>query len=184
MSGCRVLQAERSGVYILKLLGEVRLNSCSTIDASIDSIVSDPNFSSLVVDLSESSLLDSTTLGLLAKLAIRAKGKSHFLPSIVSTNPDITRVLLTMGFDSIYLIVDKPLSTIDGLHELVATELRCDELDEQGMREQVLSAHKVLMDMNDQNYEQFKDLVNALELDVHPSVEPLCSDSERSSNAG
>lgn len=166
MSGCRVLQAERSGVYVLKLLGEVRLNSCSTIDASIDAIVSDPSFNSLVVDLSESSLIDSTTLGLLAKLAIRAKSKSHFLPSIVSTNPDITRVLFTMGFDSIYLIVDKPLSSVEGLQELVATELCCEELDEQGMREQVLCAHKVLMDMNAQNYDQFKDLVSALELDV------------------
>ncbi|WP_156498460.1 STAS domain-containing protein, partial [Oleiphilus sp. HI0079] len=83
MSQCKVLQADCSGVYILKLVGEVRLNACSTIDSVIEKISENPNFRSLVVDLSETDHLDSTTLGMLAKLAVKAKEKSHFLPSIV-----------------------------------------------------------------------------------------------------
>lgn len=175
MSGCKILQAERSGVYVLKLVGEVRLNFCSTIDASIEAIVADPDFATLVVDLSETTLIDSTTLGLLAKLAIRAKSKSHFLPSIVSTNPDITRILMTMGFDSIYLIVNKPVSSVEGLLESAPEELSCQELDEEGMRLQVLNAHKVLMDMNERNHDQFKDLVSALEMDMRESVSSQAS---------
>lgn len=170
MSGCKILQAQRSGVYVLKLVGEVRLNSCSTIDASIEAIVSDPQFASLVVDLTETTLIDSTTLGLLAKLAIRAKTKSHFLPSIVSTNPDITRILSTMGFDSIYLIATKPISSDSNLQELEAKDL-----DERSMREHVLNAHRVLMDMNQHNRDQFKDLVNALEMDMRESVSSQAS---------
>ena len=99
MSNCKILQAECSGVYVLKLVGEVRLNLCSTIDSSIESITMDPNFATIVVDLSETTLIDSTTLGLLAKLAILAKQKNHFMPSIISTNPDITRIITTMGFE-------------------------------------------------------------------------------------
>lgn len=165
MSGCKILQAENSGVYVLKMVGEVRLNFCSTIDASIDAIVSDPNFATLVVDLSEAKLIDSTTLGLLARLAVKAKKKSHFLPSIVSTNPDITRILLSMGFDSVFLIVSEPVETDEHLQELVAADV-----NEEEMRQKVLSAHKVLMEMNEHNYEQFKDLVDALELDVLDTV--------------
>ena len=170
MSGCKILQAESSGVYILKLVGEVRLNFCSTIDSSIDAIVGDPNFRSLVVDLSETTLIDSTTLGLLAKLAIRAKTKSHFLPSVVSTNDDITRVLIAMGFDSIYLIVKEPVLNSQQLEEITPEDVSEDE-----MREQVLNAHKVLMDMNEHNRDQFKDLVSALELDMREGVSSQAS---------
>lgn len=165
MRECKILQAERSGVYVLKMVGEIRLNFCSTIDASIDAIVSDPNFATLVVDLSEAEMIDSTTLGLLVKLAVKAKEKSHFLPSIVSTNPDITRILLSMGFDKVFLIVSEPASSSEHL-----TELAPMELSEADMRAKVLNAHKILMNMNEQNYEQFKDLVNTLELDVVDSI--------------
>ncbi len=165
MSRCRILQAECSGVYVLKLVGEVRLNFCSTIDASIEAITQDPNFASLVVDLSETTLIDSTTLGLLAKLAVQAKQKSHFLPSIISTNPDITRILTTMGLDSVFLILKEPASN---KQELV--ELAPKETDEREVRENVLCAHRVLMDLNEHNHEQFKDLVNALEIEGKDQV--------------
>ena len=161
MSKCKILQAECSGVYVLKLVGEVRLNLCSTIDSAIESMTSDPDFASIVVDLSETTLIDSTTLGLLARLAIQAKQKSHFLPSIVSTNPDITRVITTMGFESVYLILKEPASSSQALSELAPQEITEEEL-----RENVLSAHKVLMNLNEHNREQFKDLVATLEVDV------------------
>lgn len=160
-SRCEILQADCCGVHALKLVGEVRLNLCSTIDNVIQSTIKDPNFATLVVDLTEATLIDSTTLGMLAKLAILAKKKSHFLPSIISTNPDITRIITTMGFDSVFIILEKPVQTDQALKELPITELNEDEL-----RANVLNAHKVLMKLNDHNCEQFKDLVATLEQDV------------------
>lgn len=161
MSRCKILQAACSGVHVLKLVGEVRLNLCSTIDTAIESTTKDPNFATVVVDLTETTLIDSTTLGMLAKLAILAKKKSHFLPSIVSTNPDITRIITTMGFDSVFIILEKPAQTDQALKELPISELGEVEL-----RENVLNAHKVLMKLNDHNREQFKDLVATLEQDL------------------
>lgn len=158
MSQGKVLQADRSGVYILKLVGEIRLNSCSSIDSVIDAISKSKNFCSLVVDLSETEHLDSTTLGMLAKLAVKAKENSRFLPSIVSTNPDITRLLDSMGFECIFLIVDQPLQNGENLQELSPVQL-----DEHEMHDKVLNAHKVLMDLNENNRETFRDLVDALE---------------------
>jgi len=164
MSICKILQAECSGVYVLKLIGEVRLNLCSTIDAAIEEMTNDPDFATIVVDLSETTLLDSTTLGLLVKLGLKAKQKSHFLPSIISTNPDITRIILTMGFDSVYLIVKEPASNNSELTELVSKDIDEDEL-----RAKVLNSHKVLIELNDHNREQFKDLVGVLEKEVAKS---------------
>ena len=160
-SRCKVLQADCSGVHVLKLVGEVRLNLCSTIDKAIESTTKDPDFATVVVDLTETTLIDSTTLGMLAKLAIMAKKKSHFLPSIISTNPDITRIITTMGFETVFIILDKPAQTDRALKELPITELDEDEL-----RASVLNAHKILMKLNEHNREQFKDLVATLEQDV------------------
>lgn len=158
MSRCQILQAECSGVYVLKLVGEVRLTFCSAFDSAIDKMAEDKDFASLVVDLSEATMLDSTTLGLLAKLALKAKERSHFLPSIISTNPDTTRLLQTMGFESIFLILNEPATDQDHLVELSPRELSEDD-----MRANVLCAHKVLMNLNEHNREQFQDLVRVLE---------------------
>ncbi len=160
MSKCKVLQAESSGVYVLKLVGEVRLNSCASIDASMDAITQDPSFATLVVDLSETTLIDSTTLGLLAKLAVKARAKSHFMPSIISTNEDITRILRTMGFESVFIILNEPVESHAAL-----VELQQKELGEEALRAKVLCAHRVLMELNEHNREQFKDLVRTLELE-------------------
>ena len=88
------------------------------------------------------------------------------MPSIVSTNPDITRIILTMGFENVYIIVNEPASCDQDL-----VELEAKEIDEAELRENVLNAHKVLMDLNENNREQFKDLVATLEgeVDEHTS---------------
>jgi anti-anti-sigma factor len=160
MSGCEILQAERSGIYILKLVGEVRLNSCATLDLMVETMISNPKFITVVVDLSKTTVIDSTTLGLLAKIALKAKDQSRFLPSLITTNPDITRIVESMGFESVFLIMQEPAETDE---DLVALEQKVTEESE--VREKVLDAHRVLMDLNDENKEAFKDLVNVLECD-------------------
>jgi anti-anti-sigma factor len=164
MASCKILHAECSGVFILKLVGEVRLTSCCALDDAIEAMIQSANFSTIVVDLCESTMVDSTTLGLLVKLAIKARQKSHFLPSIVSSNPDITRIIKTMGFESVYIVLKEPV-----LDPRVLTELEVKEMDEASARAKVLEAHRILMDMNAHNRECFKDLVAALEA-VTPSA--------------
>jgi anti-anti-sigma factor len=157
----KILQAEQQGIYVLKFVGEIRLNLCSTLDQLIESITNNPLFKTVVIDLTETTVIDSTTLGLLAKIAVIAKKKNHFLPTIISTNPDITRIIIAMGFDQIFLILKEPATSIEELQELPI--MRCTEED---TRLKVLDAHKVLMDINDHNREQFKDLVEILEADA------------------
>ncbi len=162
MSSYKILQAEQQGIYLLKFIGEIRLNLCSTLDNLIESMIEDPDFRTVVVDLTETEIIDSTTLGLLAKIAMAAEKRSHFLPTLVSTNPDITRIVLSMGFDRIFIIVREPASRIEQLEEipvLMASESQ--------VRDKVLDAHRVLMSMNKKNREEFKNLVRALECEEH-----------------
>ena len=158
MSSYKILQAEQQGIYVLKFIGEIRLNLCSTLDNLIDSMTSNPDFRTVIVDLTETRVIDSTTLGLLAKIAIAAEKRSHFLPTLISTNPDITRIVLSMGFDRIFILVSEPATRIEQLEEIPV--LRASEVE---VRDKVLEAHRVLMSMNKKNRDEFTNLVRALE---------------------
>ncbi len=158
MSDCKILQAEQRGIYVLKFVGEVRLNLCSTLDQIIEDMVSNPEFRTVVVDLTQTEVIDSTTLGLLAKIAMASEERSHFLPTLITTNPDVTRIIQSMGFDRIFLILREPATELDELEEIPVMKA-----SEQEVRDKVLDAHRVLMSLNNSNHEEFRNLVRALE---------------------
>ena len=158
MVSCKILQAAEKGIYLLKFTGEVRLNMCSTLDLIIDNMREDEDFMTVVIDLSEASVIDSTTLGLLAKIGIFAKKSNKILPTIISTNPDVTRLVLSMGFDELFIIVEQAASKPEHLDEIPMLQA-----SEEEVREKVLAAHRILMDLNNRNKETFKDLVSTLE---------------------
>ena len=158
MSTGRIQFAEQCGTFVLKFVGEVRLTLCSALDATIDKIFSALNFSAIVIDLTEAESIDSTTLGLLAKLSILSRQKIGLLPTVVTTNPDISRLLQSMGFEQVFNIVDRPIPCPDCLSDLPS-----QDQNEDVVRSKVLEAHRILMGLNDSNREAFRDLVNALE---------------------
>jgi hypothetical protein len=77
---------------------------------------------------------------------------------LISTNPDITRLLRAMGFADVFQIVERAIESTEEFGELAPCE--CDEEE---LRQRVLEAHRVLMALNEDNREAFKDLVEALE---------------------
>jgi anti-anti-sigma factor len=154
----RILVGAHDGVYVLKFTGDVRVTLCATMDALLRSLLGRDDFRSVLVDLTETEGIDSTSLGLLAKLSLETQRRFSLVPTLVSTNPDITRVLRTMGFDDVFHIVEEPLTEVGQLGELPTLEA-----DEEDVRQRVLDAHRVLMELNEHNRESFRDLVTALE---------------------
>lgn len=108
MSIGKIQFAEQSGTFVLKFVGEIRLTLCSALDDTIERIFAALNFSAIVIDLTETQSIDSTTLGLLAKLSILSRQKVRMLSTVVTTHPDITRLLQSMGFHPGFHIVDRP----------------------------------------------------------------------------
>ena len=157
MSG-RILVASHDGVYVIVFEGDVRLTLCTTVDEYLEKMFQDSGFRSVIVDLSGTDNIDSTSLGLLAKLSIQADKRFSFRPTLISTRRDITRILLSMGFDEVFDLVEEPLEHHEQLAEL--PELIASEED---VRQRVLDAHRMLMSMNETNRDTFHDLVAALE---------------------
>lgn len=165
----KILVAHHEGTYVIKLVGDVRLTLCTAIDDYFTSMFASPTFTGVIVDLSQAEGVDSTTLGLLAKLAVQAKAKYQLTPLVLSPNPNITRLLESMGFNAVFDIrAQLEPSSIRGLEHLIgahanATELPVGCTDEQCVRDKVIEAHRTLMNLTDSNRAQFSDLIKTLE---------------------
>src|SRR5690606_28186850 len=116
MTTGRIQFAESEGTFVLKFIGDVRLNLCAALDAYIEKIFSALTFESIVIDLTETHGIDSTSLGLLAKLSILSNNRVGLLPTLVSTHEDMNRLLQSMGFDQIFNIVAESTPTDTELH--------------------------------------------------------------------
>jgi|TARA_Y100000310_G_scaffold344331_1_gene456484 anti-anti-sigma factor len=158
MTSVKVLAAEQDGVHVLKFVGDVRVTVGHAIDSFLEMVLKGEDFRSVIIDLTETVGIDSTSLGLLAKISIQTKKIHDIVPTIISTNDDITRILMSMGFDQVFLIINEPMTSRVELGELLI-----HNPPEHVVREKVLEAHQVLMELNKKNQLVFKDLVVALE---------------------
>jgi len=154
----KILLAEQDGVEVLKFVGDVRVSLGPTISEFVNELGQRKDIHSIIIDLTETEGIDSTTLGLMAKISLKSQETFQTLPTIVSSNEDITRILFSMGFDNVFIIVNEARGEVGPLGEL-PTQL----VSEDALREQVLEAHRVLMSLNSENRERFRDLVEALE---------------------
>lgn len=158
MQETRLLQAQVDNTFVLKLVGDVRLSVGCTLDKLLQPVVNNPLITQFLIDLTQAENLDSTTLGLLAKLALHTQQQGLPQPHIFSPNPDITQLLESMGFRQYFVFFNQPLTCPSQLAEV--EQLVCDEA---AVKEQVIAAHKTLMSLNSSNQEAFADLVNQLE---------------------
>lgn len=158
MKAGQILVADHNGVYVIKMVGDVRLTLCISFDQFIDAMFKSENFTSVLFDLSGAEAIDSTTLGLMAKISILGLERRGIMPVILASNPSIQRILQTMGFGDIFTIVDKLDAPV-----LAEQPLNCINCDEQDVKAKVLEAHKILMGLNASNADTFRNLVNMLE---------------------
>jgi anti-anti-sigma factor len=154
----QILVADHNGVYVIKMVGDVRLTLCISFDQFIDTMLSDKALTAVLFDLSEAEAVDSTTLGLMAKIALQGQERRSIVPVILSPNPGIDRVLSTMGFHDIFSIVNTLEAPIEPAQALASSVA-----EESLVREKVLEAHKILMSMNRENHQAFHNLVKMLE---------------------
>lgn len=156
--GNRIFYAEREGNYYLRFVGDVRVTLCAALNTYIELLFSASRIRSVVVDLRQASAVDSTTLGLLAKLAFYVNREAGISPLLIVTDASMVRLVESMGLDEIF--------AIDG--ELPVTPEKVKEmplipLDDEEARERVIEAHRILMSMNNRNMAAFSDLVKRLE---------------------
>lgn len=150
--------AANSGVYVIKLSGDVRLNMCSALEQYLDRMFDDKAFKNVLIDLSQAEGVDSTTLGQLAKISIIGQEKFNLIPSIITPRADITRILLSMGFDRVFDLLMDEAGAVGDMNELT-----CPQENEDLVKDKVIAAHQILMSLNEDNKNTFQELVDCLQ---------------------
>lgn len=148
------------GDYMVRLEGDVRLTLCAAFDAFIERVAHDEQLNSLLVDCSQAANMDSTTLGQLVRLGMRVRERLGMPPILFCPDPDLRRLLLTMGFDDVFRVESDAIQDFKGLETL-----QCGTSSEDEIRKRVLEAHRTLMGLNEHNRLAFSELVNFLERD-------------------
>ncbi len=154
----RIKAAFDSGVFVLKLCGDVRLTLCATLDRQARQLAETPGLETLIIDLRDTTNVDSTALGFLAKVAMAVQGRVAEPPTIIADHPDVRRMLDVMGFARIFTLVEAPITETRELHDLPEVPTDVEET-----RQRVLEAHRILMRLNEHNREEFQPLVEMLE---------------------
>ncbi len=145
-------------VEYLRFTGVIRYSQCAGLETYIDRLFESPTFTGLAVDLEQAEMLDSTALGLLAKLSIEFKNISSEKPTIFIKSGELAHILKRVCFDQVFNIVSKPNDS-DGIDYV---ELASVFHSEKQILKSVVEAHKSLASISDANQNYFTDITNAL----------------------
>jgi anti-anti-sigma factor len=170
MPSGRVTHAESGGVHVLRYFGRVNYVLAPAIKQFADELVDQGDVRAWVFDLTHAEILDSTNLGLLARMAARAGGgEGPGRSVIVSTSDDINSVLRSMSFDQIFEIVSAPAMQDDGSEWDVGggeEDIHAAEPSAREMGQTMLDAHRALMALSEAGRLQFEQVVVALEAEL------------------
>jgi len=162
MDNGNVLHASHDGVHVLRFIGDIRYTLSPSIDRFLEGIFAGPKPAGFVVDLTETDSIDSTNLGLLARIALRMQALHAPRVTVVSNRADINSVLTSMALDEVFDIVEDT-----GLETGVSKEVPQEHADRETLARTLVNTHRALMDLNEHNREMFQDVVASLEKNRH-----------------
>lgn len=156
----QVLYARRGDDWVLRVQGALRYTNANAVDRFIDDLFARLRPSSVCVDLNDTTAIDSTGIGLLAKIA-RGLARDHSSrPILFSRNPEINELLASVCLDDVCRIVPAtPAPT--------ATEpIPASDPSEEEMARTIVDAHRLLSELSERNRTQFQSVLEAFERDA------------------
>ena len=158
MDSGNILHASHDDIHVLRFIGDIRYTLSPSIDRFLEEIFATSKPAGFVIDLTETDSIDSTNLGLLARLAKKMKTLDTRRITIVSNRTDINSVLNSMALDEVFDIVQ------DASLEAEATrEVPQQDIDRETLTRTLIDAHRALMEINEHNRKTFQDVVTTLE---------------------
>ena len=158
MNDGTVLHGSHDGIHVLRFVGDIRYTLSPSINRFLKEIFSVGPPAGFVIDLTETDSIDSTNLGLLARIAQAMKNRNGPRVTILSDRADINAVLTSMAFDDVFDIVSHT-----SLQAEAGKELAQESADKETLSRIVLEAHRALMELSEHNEEMFRDVVTTLE---------------------
>jgi anti-anti-sigma factor len=171
MADGRVTYAAEGGWHVLRYFGRVDYTMAPAIERFVENLAhASPPARPFVFDVTDASILDSTNLGLIARLVERVRVEGAGRCTVVAKNGDIDDVMRSMGFEEIVDLAEHAppqVGTPGSDGGPVQQELVTDESASQGeMLRTMLEAHRALIGLDDQDCAQWRDVVTMLEAEM------------------
>jgi anti-anti-sigma factor len=150
---------EKDGVMVLRLIGAVRYTTCCSLSNFVAELFERHSFEKIVIDLTRAESIDSTNLGILAKIAKYADTKLQHKPLLVCDNPAIKEVIASMGIDEIYRY------SLDCETDCKVFNKLANAVENNGLNlnKVMLDAHQELSILNDKNRDEFEGVLEVLQ---------------------
>ncbi len=175
MSAGSIYYAVADDRAFLKLVGSIRYPLSQRLSLAVGRVFEKADVQGVVVDLQEAEFIDSTCLGLLARVATQSLEQDRARPVIVSKQPEVNRVLRSMGFDRVFLLVEDPAFPSLALADAAGLA----ELSSRPEPQLILDAHRALSEMNEKNQHLFQNVIEQLEAALGESSDPRASQKVR-----
>jgi len=153
-----IFSARLETIEYIKFVGVIRYTQCTGLEAYIESLFESPSFSEMVIDLNEADMLDSTALGLLARISIEYKKISDKKAVLFLQSGELAHILKRVCFDQVFNIIAKSKNKND----MNFVELNSISKSEDEVMEYVIEAHKNLAKISEKNQHYFTDITQAL----------------------
>lgn len=150
-----ILYSIHQNQYFIIIKGALRYSQSGSFYDFIKKMLTDEeNNKSILVDLRECSFMDSTSLGLLAKIANYTVKNNLPQAVILSDKVDINALLESVGFDSVFYITTAK-DVIIGETSQIDSAL----IEQKKLAAVILDAHQELTMLNDKNKDVFKNVI-------------------------
>lgn len=147
-------------VCVIRLVGTITWNISTDLERFLDDALGDDSVKTFFLDLSPTLYIDSTNLGLLARVYLAVSSRRERKALLHSTRPAINTILDDVGFTEIFARTDtNPYESVPV--EPIPGPRRAG--DHRGM---ILQAHRDLARLNDRNRDSFRTVVEEMERDM------------------
>lgn len=159
-SSGRVTYARKDDLWVLRFEGQIRYLLAPSVSRFIDRMFAEGVPGGVCVDLRETLAIDSTGIGLLAKIANDMQDAGRGRPVLVSTNPEISELLVSLCLDEVCILSSQAPDTV------ADAVLPFTSPSERELARVVLDAHQQLSQLSDENRETFRSVVEAIAREV------------------
>jgi anti-anti-sigma regulatory factor len=154
-------------IAVLRVEGRGSFKISPPMKQFIHQVINNQSAGRIVVDMSDCTGMDSTFMGVVAGISCLIKSKPAFKFKLINLSEKNQKLLITLGVDRVvdYSLTDDSEElkncTICGGKELIS-----DFSDKLEAAKTTLEAHEALVEINPENYNKFKSVLEFLQDDV------------------
>ena len=167
MQNGEIFISSRDGVYRIRVNGRATFE-CAPALRSLVGTLNQESFRQVRIDLSGCTWMDSTFMGVLAMIGLRAKNISADA-FIVNADAQNENLLSGLGLRKVFQFTTEKIQTADAPVSPADNASRNTELDN---AKTVLAAHETLMDVDEGNVCKFRNVVSMVKREIEQKEDP------------